>query len=325
MDFPEEMKANLEKLRALSKDDLSENGLLRSRIDQQCELICILKQRADESLKKSCVLENENSELTKHRDEILTTLQNETRKYSVLDKRFAVLNKNHEELIKIKDEYKTENERLRVENGHLKKENAGLFGSFVEEKDSQIKQLREEVKSMQAKYQAAATKERKALENLSSLQRKYSEQAERMQQEIELLQKNAEEQCKQSEKQLKMFTSAKEENQTILSKLMKERDELAALALGRGKGLEQKQREIKGLCLKLEDAERSLKESEDKFVSELHMVSVNGQVLRLKKQLEEAEKKQRDREKEYDAYKQHMSALLGKEKELNNKLRVLIG
>ena len=28
---------------------------------------------------------------------------------------------------------------------------------------------------------------------------------------------------------------------------------------------------------------------------------------------------------EYDAYKRHMSTLLGKEKELNNKLRVLIG
>lgn len=91
MDFPEEMKANLEKLRALSKDDLSENGLLRSRIDQQCELICILKQRADESLKKSTSLEEETSELKKHRDEILTALHNETRKYTVLEKRFFVL------------------------------------------------------------------------------------------------------------------------------------------------------------------------------------------------------------------------------------------
>ena len=160
MDVPEELKANLEKLRALSKDDLTENGLLRSRIDQQCELICILKQRADESLKKSMALENENGELKKHRDEILTALHNETRKYSVLDKRFAVLNQNHEELIKIKDEYKTENEKLRIENGHLKKENEGLFGSLVEERDSQIQQLREEVKNLQEKYQAAMAKER---------------------------------------------------------------------------------------------------------------------------------------------------------------------
>ena len=60
------MKANLEKLRALSKDDLPENRLLRSRIDQQCEFICILKQRADESLKKSTSLEERTSELKKN-------------------------------------------------------------------------------------------------------------------------------------------------------------------------------------------------------------------------------------------------------------------
>ena len=59
------MKANLEKLRALSKDDLPENRLLCSRIDQQCEFICILKQRADESLKKSTSLEEQTSELKK--------------------------------------------------------------------------------------------------------------------------------------------------------------------------------------------------------------------------------------------------------------------
>lgn len=54
-------------------------------------------------------------------------------------------------------------------------------------------------------------------------------------------------------------------------------------------------------------------------------MSVNAQVLRLKKQLEDAERKQKESEKEYDAYKRHMSTLLGKEKELNNKLRILIG
>lgn len=153
MEFPEEMKANLEKLRALSKDDLSENGLLRSRIDQQCELICILKQRADESLKKCMTLEEENSELKKHRDEILTALHNETRKFAVMEKRFFVLNKNHEELIKIKDEYKTENEKLRMEN-------TNLFGSLVQERDVQINQLRDELKSLHDEYQAAREKER---------------------------------------------------------------------------------------------------------------------------------------------------------------------
>ena len=146
------MKANLEKLRALSKDDLSENGLLRSRIDQQCELICILK--------KSTSLEEETSELKKHRDEILTALHNKARKYTVLEKRFFVLNQNHEDLIKIKDEYKTENEKLRIENSCLRKENEGLFSNLVQERDSQIRQLRDEIRSLQEKCQVAKAKER---------------------------------------------------------------------------------------------------------------------------------------------------------------------
>lgn len=160
MDVPEEMKANLEKLRALSKDDLTENGLLRSRIDQQCELICILKQRTDESLRKSMEVEKQYHELQRQRDDILTTLHSETRKFSVLEKRFAVLNQNHEELIKIKDDYKRENEKLRVENGCLKKENEGLFASVVKERDLQIHQLREEVKDLQNRYESAVASER---------------------------------------------------------------------------------------------------------------------------------------------------------------------
>ena len=79
---------------------------LRSRIDQQSELICILKQRADELLRKTMALESERSELKKSRQDTLELLQNESRKFSVLEKRFTVLNSNHEEMIVLKDEYK---------------------------------------------------------------------------------------------------------------------------------------------------------------------------------------------------------------------------
>ena len=139
------MKANLEKLRALSKDDLSENAMLRSRIDQQAELICILKQRADEALRKTTSMEKDIEELRKVRDETLCALHTETRKYSVLEKRFFVLNSNHEELITFKDEYKEQNGKLRAENGRLRKENEELFGKTVKERDEQITRLRGEV------------------------------------------------------------------------------------------------------------------------------------------------------------------------------------
>ena len=43
---------HLRTLKGLDAEEVSENGMLRSRIDQQSELICILKRRADEYLEK---------------------------------------------------------------------------------------------------------------------------------------------------------------------------------------------------------------------------------------------------------------------------------
>ncbi len=58
-----DMQANLAKLRSLSEDDKTENAMLRSRIDQQSELIMILKQRTDEAVTKAHTLERINDEL----------------------------------------------------------------------------------------------------------------------------------------------------------------------------------------------------------------------------------------------------------------------
>ncbi len=57
------MQSNLAKLRSLSEDDKTENAMLRSRIDQQSELIMILKQRTDEAVTKAHTLERINDEL----------------------------------------------------------------------------------------------------------------------------------------------------------------------------------------------------------------------------------------------------------------------
>lgn len=65
------MKKNLDKLKALSEDDKSENGKLRSRIDEQCRLIMFLKQRADEGTLRIRALEKVNKELLEFRDKVI--------------------------------------------------------------------------------------------------------------------------------------------------------------------------------------------------------------------------------------------------------------
>ena len=55
----------LKTLRGLAENDESDVGLLKCRIEQQAELIYILKQRADEYLKKYMDIENEKGKCIK--------------------------------------------------------------------------------------------------------------------------------------------------------------------------------------------------------------------------------------------------------------------
>ena len=54
----QDVTEKLKTLRGLAEEDISEVGLLKCRIEQQAELICILKQRADEYLKKYMEIED---------------------------------------------------------------------------------------------------------------------------------------------------------------------------------------------------------------------------------------------------------------------------
>ena len=158
--FPEEMKENLQKLKALSRDDLTESAMLRSRIDQQAELICILKQRADESLRKTRTLETELVDLKTSRQDTVELLENEMRKYSVLEKRFTVLNSNHEEMIILKDEYKEQNKKLLKENNLLRKENREMFAKALQEQDEEIRKLREQVECLKEQLTSSSRDQR---------------------------------------------------------------------------------------------------------------------------------------------------------------------
>ena len=148
----EDMQTNLAKLRNLAADDKSENALLRSRIDEQSELIMILKQRSDELVIKNRTLERINKELEDFRDSAADELDREFKKYNLLEKRFFDLASNHEEIIKIKDDYKHRNESLRRENAKLKEDNARLFSKTIEEKDEAIRELEVRNSIMKEKY-----------------------------------------------------------------------------------------------------------------------------------------------------------------------------
>ena len=148
------MQANLAKLRALSEDDKSENAMLRSRINEQSQLIMILKQRADEASITTQTLERINRELENFRDTAQDELNMQLKKNNMLDARFNDLASNHAEMIKIKDDYKKRNVELMNDNAKLRAENANLFSAAIEERDQAIATLQRKVQCTLEKYNA---------------------------------------------------------------------------------------------------------------------------------------------------------------------------
>lgn len=127
--------------------------MLRDRIDQQSELICILKKQADTSLIKSQTLEQDMRVLQTAKENAECNYHDQVRKYTVLQKRFETLYHNHEEIIKIKDGYKMVNDELRRENKDLLARKAEEVASLMDAKNERIKELENDLKILTEKFQ----------------------------------------------------------------------------------------------------------------------------------------------------------------------------
>ncbi|XP_070566054.1 coiled-coil domain-containing protein 89-like [Ptychodera flava] len=331
----DDMLESLDKLRALSKDDKTESAMLRSRIDEQSQLICILKQRSDEYVQKAQTLDRVNKELENFRDNAQQIIDNEIKKFNLLDQRFHELASNHEEMIRFKDEYKRQNEQLRIENARLREENKRLFSGAIKERDEKIQSMERNMNSLRQQceeYEKTLSKMKEEVASTrKSLQRELRDKEMQSQNEISLLQRK----CKETEEHLRGATSklklhkesiqnADTARQLALEKITKERDELLELAMQRGKLIQEKQKDIKSAQDKLMSAERAVRSMEDKFERESAAVDANLQVQKLRREKDEAVYKERELILEFEAYKRHTNDLLKKEKELNQRLRHLM-
>ena len=63
-------------------------------------------------------------------------------------KHFKTLSQNHDELIKIKDEYKLANDELRKKNAQLLDENNNMTFPLVQQKEEELKKLRNNSESL---------------------------------------------------------------------------------------------------------------------------------------------------------------------------------
>uniref|UniRef100_A0A8C8VKI3 Coiled-coil domain containing 89 n=1 Tax=Pelusios castaneus TaxID=367368 RepID=A0A8C8VKI3_9SAUR len=322
----------LEKLRGLSDEEKGEKALLRSRLHEQSQLICILKKRADDALMRCKVLERLNMELEELRMEDSVRLESQTRRAQQLEERFMDLAANHEDMISFKDEHKRQNMRLREENKRLRQENQSLFSHALKEKEAEVLQLTSQGKRLSQEIDSL--KERNAQQSHRSQQREkeltetLSKQATVHAKEVDLLRsqlQSLEEKHCQSVAQLEHVERQQKtegsELQAKLEKVSHEKEELLHLAMERGKMLQEKQREIQQLEKKLEGAEKARQSADERFVREVAAVDTNLRVQELQRRLEGSEQAYSELWMQFDAYKKHSMDLLTKEKELNNKLR----
>jgi len=101
------------------KSNMTQSDVLRSRIEEQSQLICVLKQRNDQLLAKVNASESQNEKLVQSQGILRQQLKDDSKRFDRLEDHFNTLAANHQEMIQIKDQYKTSNEHLRSENEKL--------------------------------------------------------------------------------------------------------------------------------------------------------------------------------------------------------------
>nr|XP_009675057.1 PREDICTED: coiled-coil domain-containing protein 89 [Struthio camelus australis] len=331
----EDLNKGLWKFCGIPEEEKSEKALLRSRIEEQYHLICILKRRADDAHKRCKGLEQLNMKLEELRTEDAAKLKAQTQRIQCLEERFMDLADNHEKMIRFKDEHKKQNMQLWQENNRLRQENETLFSQTVREKEaevlqltSQARKLSQQLDSLQEKcaYESrrAQEREKEMLEAQSQQASAYAWEVDSLKKQLQCLQEKHQQIVAQVEQEESQQRAQGSELQKKLERAYQEKEELLNLAVERGKALQEKQQEIQQLGKKLETVQKARQLTEEHFVKEAAAVSGDLRVQELQRQLESSKQAYSELSLQFDAYKKHSQDLLTKEKELNVKLRHFI-
>ncbi|XP_069388580.1 coiled-coil domain-containing protein 89 [Paralichthys olivaceus] len=330
------IQRSLDKFLSLSTEDVTETEMLRSRIDEQSSLICIQKQRADELTLRCQALQKINSDLEDGVTDCQKELDSERKKAALIERRFMDLAANNQAIIVFMNEYKSQNAQLKRENKLLQSENDTLFSQKLQDKEVLLQKLMQEMKLLTENY---TNKEKEYRKNLAESQSKLlEEETQHKAKEASLLdqlhnteqqQREAVEMCNELKLKLQRAEekdAAKEINmKKSITGLTKEKEKLLSLSIERGRVIQEKQEEIQQLEIKWKKEKKSRAEAEDRFEQDAEVVNSDIKVKSLQCALNDAATKYRRLQKDFDAFREHSASLLTQERELNKKLRHMIG
>ncbi|XP_006895341.1 PREDICTED: coiled-coil domain-containing protein 89 [Elephantulus edwardii] len=328
------LKEALANLRELSEEEKSEKAMLRSRLDEQSQLICILKRRSDEALERCQVLELLNVELEEKRVEEAEKLKAQSKQAQKWEERFMTLAANHELMIRFKDEHKQQNVKLREENEKLRLENKNLFSQALKDQEAKVLQLTSQKKSLTKELESlkqrcvqdasqAQTREKELLELQSQQASIHAKEKEQLRSQLQSLEEQHQQALERMAKAEEAHSILSQELQTRLQTVTREKEELLQLSMERGKVLQNKQAEIHQLEEKLEVADIARRHALERFEQEAVLVDSNLRVRELQRKVDGIQRAYDELRLQSEAFKKHSLDLLSKERELNAKLRHL--
>ncbi|XP_047457721.1 coiled-coil domain-containing protein 89 isoform X1 [Mugil cephalus] len=331
-----EHKDSIQKsLQNIATDDTTER-ILRSRIDEQSSLICILKQRADEMLLRCQALQKINKELEDQVTDCQNELNTERRKSDMLEKRFMDLAANNQAIIVFMEEYKNQNAQFVLENKRLRAENESLFSKKLQDKEVMVCKLKQEIKLLTETHTHKENEYREKLAESESVlleqatQHKVNETSlhdqlhDAHQQHREVLERCEDLKLKlqETKEQLALKETSMRESSTSFTK---EKDKLLCIAMERGKVIQEKNAEIQQLKIKWKEEKQARVKAQDRFELESEAVNADLKVKSLQSALNESMAKFEKLNMDLEAFKEHSTNLLKQERELNKKLRHMTG
>ncbi|XP_014900589.1 coiled-coil domain-containing protein 89 [Poecilia latipinna] len=319
-----------------NSDFKDSRDILWSRIDEQSTLIYTLKKRADETLVRYQALQQVNSDLEDQLALCQKELEDERKRADMLKSRFTDLAANNQGIIHFMEEHKNQNMELKEEVKRLQLENDSLFSQKLHDKEMLVKKLLQENKLLRDKCTA---NEQKFSEKIAESESNLREQAvQHRVKELSLLdqlldaqnqQRNAEESCED----LKLKLSEAQEEHALKETSLKEtiahltceRKKLLDISMERGKSIQEKQEKIQEMETKWKNEEKAKIEAQKRFALDAKAVDIDTRVKYLQNALDKSMSELQKLNEDFDAFKEHSNNLLTQEKNLNQKLRHVIG
>lgn len=315
------LRDKVDTLRSLAHDDRQESEMLRSRVDQQSELIAILKQRADQNQERCESLSKRIIDLDEERESFELEASRERRQREIVERRFSHLNENHVKMISIKDDYKAENVTLRRDNERLKRENESHFNEIVRQRDCQLSEMQSRLSGLEERCGQLDAKRRKVEEEAEESQRLSVERIRNLECELIETKRILDQRHEELVEKTKQSDCELEARDTAIKQFQRDRDELTVLAMERGRTIEEHQQLVARLQEEKEVLTKTLESAEKRFQSEAGKVSKDVRVRELTDTVTRLERRLGEMRREHEAYKKYSTELLTRERALNETLR----